>query len=91
MLKVFWFSTSTLPLRSNSTPRGAGSGSRREWLFSAISLNFSCCATWKIQKPTASAANSTGDDVLQDGSRGVRLRRSSGIRVVSRHVVKLWS
>ena len=44
-LNVFWFSTSTLPLRSNSTPRGAGSGSRRRWLFSAISSNFWCWAT----------------------------------------------
>jgi hypothetical protein len=29
MLMVSWFSTSTLPLRSSSTPRGAGSGRRR--------------------------------------------------------------
>ena len=66
MLKVLRFSTRTLPLRSNSTPRGAGSGSRRRWLFSAISANFSCCATWKIQKPTASSDERAGDHVLED-------------------------
>ena len=65
MLNVLWFSTSTLPWRSSSTPRGAGSGSARRWLFSAISRNFSCWATWKNQKATASTREHHGDDVLQ--------------------------
>ena len=79
MLNVFWFSTSTLRLRSNSTPRGAGSGSRRMWLFSAISRNFSCCAIWNTQKPTASSANDGRDEpYCITVSRSVRLRRSSG-------------
>ena len=78
MLNVFWFSTSTLPLRSNSTPRGAGSGSRRRWLFSAISSNFWCWATWKTQNATASAAKTTATTTCSTDSRRLRLRRSSG-------------
>ena len=41
MLKVFWFWTRILPLRSSNTPRGAGSGSRLRWFSSAMSLNLS--------------------------------------------------
>ena len=37
IVKELRFSTRTLPLRSNSTPRGARSASVRWWLFSAIS------------------------------------------------------
>ena len=59
------FSTRTLPSRSSSTPRGAGSGSRRRWLFSAISANLSCWATWKIQKPDRQGREGRRDDVLQ--------------------------
>ena len=88
MLKVFWLSTRTLRLRSNSTPRGAGSGSRRRWLFSAISRNFSCCATWKTQKPTASAEKTAATTVLHHGQplrqAAAIVRTTGGILVVGR-------
>src|SRR5262245_21354272 len=79
MLKVLRLSTSTLPLRSNSTPRGAGSGSRRRWFSSAIWLNFWCCTIWNTQNATASAEKSTAMMYWSEVSRTVRLRRSSDI------------
>src|SRR5262245_11515337 len=79
MLKLFRLSTRTFPYRSSSTPRGAGSGSFRRWFSSAISRNFSCCATWKIQNPMASAAKADATTYCMTVNRVVRLRRSSGI------------
>ena len=78
MTKESRFSTRTLPLRSNSTPRGARSGSVRWWLFSAISRNFSCCTTWKYQNASASAAKTTVTATWTTISRVASLRRSSG-------------
>ena len=51
MLMVSWFSTSTLPLRSNSSPRGAGSGTRCMYWLSAMSLN--CCVLRDLEDPEA--------------------------------------
>ena len=79
MLNMLWFSTRTVPFRSKSTPRGAGSGSRRMWLLSAISRNFSCDAIWNIQNATASTEKRTATVYWMADNRSVRLRRSSGI------------
>ena len=78
MLNEWRFSTSTLPLRSNSTPRGARSASVRWWLFSAISSNFACWTTCSTQKLTASTAN-TRRHTRPAGRRAgsLTLRRSS--------------
>src|SRR6185503_4194533 len=71
-----------VPWRSNNTPRGAGSGSWRMWLFSAISSNLLCWATWKTQKPSASSANATAIVPCSTPSLFPRWRPSSGIRLV---------
>ena len=65
MLKVFWFSTSTLPSRSNSTPRGAGSGSLRRWLFSAISLELLVLGDLEDPEADRQRREDHRDDVLQ--------------------------
>ena len=70
MLKALRFSTSTRPVRSKITPRGARSVSVRWWLFSAISWNLACCTTWKNQKPPASRPNADQHRHPQHGEPG---------------------
>src|SRR5581483_11056864 len=77
MLYEWRFSTSTWPLRSKTTPRGARSASVRWLLFSASSAYFSCCATWRTQNPTASTENSRATRYCSTPRRIVTVRRSS--------------
>ena len=48
-------------------PRGARRVSVRWWLFSAISLNWACCTTWKNQKPHGEQDEGDGNRHPQHG------------------------